>query len=89
MKTHELIRKARIKKGLTQLELARKLGFTNSQFVSLFERGLSKVPNEVYGKLHIILGVSVQHFVGKKVSEFREETIKGICKGVKEAGKYE
>ena len=83
MKTGELIRKARIKKGLTQLELAKKLGYPNSQFVSLFERGLSKVPNDVYGKLHVILGVSVQHFIARKVTEFRKNMSKEICSGVK------
>ena len=39
-----LIRNRREKIGMTQIELSEKLGLTSSQFVSLFERGKSKVP---------------------------------------------
>lgn len=52
-----LIREYRVKKELTQLNLAEKLGYDSTQFVSLFERGLSKVPHNVLGQLIIILGI--------------------------------
>lgn len=52
-----LVREYRHKKGLTQLELSQKLGYESMQFVSLFERGLSKIPLKVMGKLIVILGV--------------------------------
>ena len=52
-----LIREYRFKKNLTQLHLAQKLGYDSTQFVSLFERGLSKVPHNVLGQLIVILGI--------------------------------
>ncbi|MBL7542923.1 MAG: helix-turn-helix domain-containing protein [Bdellovibrionaceae bacterium] len=52
-----LIRDYRIKKNLTQLHLAQRLGYDSTQFISLFERGLSKVPHNVLGQLIIILGI--------------------------------
>ena len=39
-----LAREYRIKANMTQLELANKLGYESMQFVSLFERGISKIP---------------------------------------------
>jgi transcriptional regulator with XRE-family HTH domain len=52
-----LIRNYRQDKQMTQLDLSRKLGYESTQFVSLFERGLSKVPNNVLGQLIVILGI--------------------------------
>ncbi len=52
-----LVREYRQKAGMTQLELSQKLGYESMQFVSLFERGLSKIPLKVIGKLVIILGI--------------------------------
>ncbi len=52
-----LIRNYRQDKKMTQLELARKLGYDSTQFISLFERGVSKVPHNILGKLIVILGI--------------------------------
>jgi transcriptional regulator with XRE-family HTH domain len=52
-----LVREHRQKAGMTQLELSNKLGYESMQFVSLFERGLSKIPLKVIGKLVVILGI--------------------------------
>ncbi len=52
-----LIREYRLKAGMTQLELSTALGYESMQFVSLFERGLSKVPLKVVGKLVVVLGL--------------------------------
>ena len=52
-----LVREYRQKAGMTQLELSTKLGYESMQFVSLFERGLSKIPLKVIGKLVVILGI--------------------------------
>jgi transcriptional regulator with XRE-family HTH domain len=50
-----IIRETRLKAGLTQLELATALGYDSMQFVSLFERGLSKVPMKTLGAMFEIL----------------------------------
>jgi transcriptional regulator with XRE-family HTH domain len=41
---HQFLRKARIKSGLTQVELAAALGYSSPQFVSNWERGFCKPP---------------------------------------------
>lgn len=53
----QMVREYRLKADMTQLELANKLGYESMQFVSLFERGLSKIPLKVIGKLVVILGI--------------------------------
>lgn len=75
------VRKARESKNMTQLQLGKKLGYGNSQFVSLFERGLSKIPLEVMGKLTIILGIKPQFFVDTLIKEYKAEILMRIGKG--------
>lgn len=53
----KLIKEYRLKTGLTQAELADKLGYDTPQFVSIIERGLAKVPLNVIGQLIIILDI--------------------------------
>ena len=52
-----LIREFRVSSEWTQLQLAEKLGYDSAQFVSLFERGISKIPLETLGKLIILLKI--------------------------------
>ncbi len=52
-----LIRNYRQDKDMTQLDLAKKLGYDSTQFISLFERGVSKVPHNILGQLIVILGI--------------------------------
>lgn len=77
-----LIRFNRERRKLTQLELANKLGYHNSQFVSLFERGLSKVPNETLGKISKILRIKPKKFITHKVNQFEKHLIEEIAKGL-------
>ncbi|MCB0369651.1 MAG: helix-turn-helix transcriptional regulator [Bdellovibrionales bacterium] len=83
----KMIRDYREKKGLTQLELAEFLGYETSQFVSLFERGLSKVPMEVLGQLVIILGIPEKQFKGILIKDFEAEINARINSGKKVAAK--
>ncbi len=62
MNTHDseigqLVKDYRLKANYTQLELSIKLGYETSQFVSLFERGHSKIPLETLGKLVVLLQI--------------------------------
>lgn len=66
----KLIREKRQAADMTQLELATKLGYENMQFVSLFERGLSKVPMKVVGKLVNIIGLPEKK-VTKMIVDFQ------------------
>jgi transcriptional regulator with XRE-family HTH domain len=65
-----LVREYRAKKTMTQLELANRLGYESVQFVSLFERGLAKIPVTVLGKLIIILGIPEKRVTNSLVDVF-------------------
>ncbi len=75
------IREARLRNEMTQLELANKLGYQSMQFVSLFERGLSKVPMKVLGRLIVILGLPKKKIIKKLVEEHEAEITKQIESG--------
>lgn len=53
----ELIRECRHKIGMSQKELANKLGYTQPVFVSLIENGGSKVPLQTLGELIVMLQI--------------------------------
>lgn len=52
-----LIKGYRLKKGWTQAQLAEKLGYESSQFVSLLERNESKCPLKTLGQLIVLLEI--------------------------------
>ena len=83
-KIGNLVRKYREKAGLTQLDLSTKLGYDSPQFVSLFERGLSKIPMETIGKLVIILGIPEKLILDALVEAYRD-TLKEKMKSGKKA----
>ena len=60
----EGLKSARLKKGLTQLELAQKVGVVR-ETVSLWESGTNRVNSEMLVRLSEILGCSVD-FLCKK-----------------------
>lgn len=76
-----LVREYRLKADMTQFELAQKLGYESVQFVSLFERGLSKVPNNVIGKLVIILGIPEKKITKSLIDAFTVELTNEIIAG--------
>lgn len=79
----QLVREYRLKANMTQLELANKLGYESMQFVSLFERGLSKIPLKVIGKLVIILGVPEKKVTKNLVDVFTADLVEQIDEGKK------
>lgn len=54
----EFLKNRRIQKGLTQSAVAEKLGYTTSQFISNWERGISSPPMKTLKKLSKMYGVS-------------------------------
>lgn len=52
------LRQARERAELTQLEVARELGWSTAQFVSNFERGISSPPLKAVPTLCKLLGIS-------------------------------
>lgn len=78
-KTHlelgNLVREYRLKNNMTQLDLAQKLGYDSTQFVSLFERGVSKIPYQTLGQLIVILGMPEKKVMKSLLSSY-EETVR-------------
>ena len=66
----QILRTHREIKQITQLQLATKLGYDSTQFISLFERGISKCPTKVIGKLCKILDIDQKHFYDVIMKEF-------------------
>lgn len=77
----QMVREYRLKANMTQLELANKLGYESMQFVSLFERGLSKIPLKVIGKLVVILGIPEKKITKNLVDIFTNDLNAQIDEG--------
>lgn len=82
-----LVRKYRIEAGMTQLDLSTKLGYDSMQFVSLFERGLSKIPLKVIGKLVVLLGIPENKVSKALVDQFKSDLLADIIEGKLEVNK--
>lgn len=65
------LKQKRIDSGLTQNELATKLGDVHSQFVSNWERGLCAPPSHSFHKLIEVLKVNRQKLVDVMVEDSR------------------
>ena len=74
-KLGKLFRDEREKQHLTQLEVSRYLGYDSTQFVSLFERGLSKIPYSVIGKLCTLYGVKKERVLGMILKDIKDRVI--------------
>lgn len=73
------LRKQRIEKGLTQVNIGKKLGYS-SQFVANWERGVSKPPYKVLRKYMLILGASKTQMISAHLLDLRKE-LKGVLSG--------
>ena len=58
-----LIKEQRLKKGLTQAELAKKIGLTNSQEIAAFESGSIYINARHVSKLSQALNISKEKFI--------------------------
>lgn len=68
--TNELFTKARARAGFSQKELARKVGYANSQVISNWERGVLGVPETRVERLCKALGVSPKTAYEAMVKDF-------------------
>lgn len=76
-----IVRKHRIEAGLTQIELAEKLGYESPQFVSLFERGHSKIPVEALGRMVAVLKIPERQIQRLLVEEHEAVLIQQLKRG--------
>jgi transcriptional regulator with XRE-family HTH domain len=56
-----IVRTARLKKELTQKDLALALGYTNTQYYSNLERGVTNMSAENLGRICAILEIPANH----------------------------
>lgn len=80
-----LVKEYREKSGMTQLELARKLGFDMPQFISLMENGHSKIPLNILGKLIQVLKIPEKKALDLLVKVYVAEAKVEISAGRKKA----
>lgn len=86
-KTHvkigSMVREYREKMGMTQHDLAMKLGYDSPQFVSLFERGHSKVPFCTLGHLISLLGIPEKTITQTLMVAYEAEVKRQLALGKK------
>jgi transcriptional regulator with XRE-family HTH domain len=68
----EYLRKLRIKKGLTQMETAKGLGWKSPQFVSNIERGNAQVPADCFNAYAKVLKVPTNTLVETYIKTYRK-----------------
>lgn len=84
VKIGQLFRNRRESAGLTQLHVSKLLGYESMQFVSLFERGLSKVPYDKIGQMFELFNMTRKEqklIIDMLETEFRENLYSAIAEG--------
>lgn len=70
---NELFKKKREEKGLTQGQLARKMGYKTPQFISNCERHMCRWPKADYKVMMKVLGVNINEFADAYFEDSRNE----------------
>lgn len=83
LKTAEYFKGKRIEAGLSQIELSRILGYTTSQFISNWERGLSQPPASVVARLCVLLKISKREIIDLMTDEYRRKLTETVEKNRK------
>ena len=68
---NDYLRERRIQSGLSQLDVAKKLGYASPQFVSNWERGLVTPPIETIGVLADLYEIPMGQVVDRILNETR------------------
>lgn len=75
----KLLREKRMVQGISQKEISDRIGYSNSQFVSNWERGLADPPMDKMLDLVKILNISKQEILGYILGE-KEKEIRRVLK---------
>ena len=73
-----IIKRYRLRKGLTQTELATKLGFQNGQYISNVERDLCLFSFKRYLDLQRVLGIPVHVFLDYVMAHEKQRILRGM-----------
>lgn len=65
----QYLKDSRIAAGLSQRDVSEKLGYTTSQFISNWERGLSTPPTKAVKKLAELYNLSIEEFLDLLLQE--------------------
>lgn len=71
----ELMREGRTKKGLSQIEVAKKLGLESAQFISNIERGCADIPPMYVKKLSKVIGADTSEILRAIIVDKTREII--------------
>lgn len=82
-----IVRTARLKKELTQKDLTLALGYTNTQYYSNLERGVTNMSAENLGKICAILDIPANTIQKLLVDEYTEELAIGFKEGESQVAK--
>lgn len=76
----KILAAAREAAGLTQKDVATKLGYVSAQFISNAERGLCKVPKDKFKKLSKMLSkAAMNRIIEARIKNMRSE-LRGMIK---------
>lgn len=87
---NDFLREKRINSGLSQLDVARALGYSSPQFVSNWERGLVSPPLETISVLIDLYKIPTNEVVSRILAEtkdYLETSLAGSRRKKKNAGK--
>ncbi|HRO66342.1 MAG TPA: helix-turn-helix transcriptional regulator [Pseudobdellovibrionaceae bacterium] len=74
-KLANFLREARVEAGLSQIEVAKALGYSTSQFISNWERELAAPPVKILKRLGKLYGISSDRLL-EMLIEQSEETLR-------------
>jgi transcriptional regulator with XRE-family HTH domain len=72
------LRRYRLRKDISQRDLAKALGLNSSQFISNIERGFSSYPVSYISRLARILGIRQEILVAAKARDVRDKIFKEV-----------
>lgn len=85
MSQASVLKQAREKAGLTQFELAKKMGLVGRgglQHISNWERGCQGIPKKRVREFSRATGCTVESIIDVKVDDYRSQLQKEICEPV-------
>ena len=78
-----LLKDKRVEKGITQMSLARELGYSSPQFVSNWERGMCSPAFDTLPLISKLLGIPKKEIIELILDETRSELEVNFAKGLK------
>jgi transcriptional regulator with XRE-family HTH domain len=83
----EILKEQRLAKRLTQKQLARKIGLESHQFIYMLEKGKSKIPLRLLGRLIKVLDLNAMELTKLLTEDFEAHLNTELTKGKNAANK--